>query len=114
MRRLPANPKQYLRRVRRRIEQLPPYPALIMLAVPLAIVEPLKLVTIFVAGEGHWITGSIVMLLAYAVSLFVTEWLFVIVKPQLLTLPWFARGWARFTAVRDKARRWITARGSAG
>jgi hypothetical protein len=81
-----------------------------ILAVPLAVVEPLKLATIFIAGEGHWITGGLVMLLAYAVSLFVTEWLFVIVKPKLLTLPWFARAWAWFVAVRDETRRWVAKR----
>lgn len=107
MRRLSARPKHWLGRFRRRIERLSPYPALLILAGPLAVVEPLKLVTVFVAGEGHWITGGLVMLFAYAVSLFVTHWLFVIVKPKLLTLPWFARGWAIFVAVRNKIRRWL-------
>jgi hypothetical protein len=76
----------------------------------LAVVEPLKLATIFIAGEGHWITGGLVMLFAYAVSLFLTHWLFVVVKPKLLTLPWFARAWARFVAVRDKAWRGVARR----
>jgi hypothetical protein len=62
-------------------------------AVPLAVVEPLKLATLFIAGSGHWITGAISMLCAYAVSLFITHWLFAIVKPKLLTLPWFAAIW---------------------
>src|SRR5262249_31911335 len=56
----------------------------------------------FKAGEGHWITSALVMLFAYAVSLFVTHWLFVVVKPKLLTLPWFARAWSWFVAARDK------------
>jgi hypothetical protein len=50
------------------------------------------------------------MLFAYAISLFVTEWLFVVVKPKLLTLPWFARAWAWFVAVRDKTWRWVAKR----
>jgi hypothetical protein len=110
MQQLSTKPKQHLRRWRRQIERLPPYPAFLILAVPLAVVEPLKLATIFIAGEGHWITGGVVMLFAYAISLFVTEWLFVIVKPKLLTLPWFARAWAWFVAVRDKTWRWVTRR----
>jgi hypothetical protein len=107
MQRPSANSKQYLQRMRRQIQRLPPYPALIILAVPLAIVEPLKIATLFIAGEGHWITGVVAMLFAYAVSLFVTEWLFVIVKPKLLTLPWFARAWSWFVAVRGKTWRWV-------
>jgi hypothetical protein len=77
------------------------------LAEPLAVVEPLKLATIFIAGKGHWIRGGLVMLFAYAVSLFVTHWLFGVVKPKLLTLPWFARGWGWFVAMRDKAWRGV-------
>jgi hypothetical protein len=84
---------QYIRRLRRDIERLPAYPSLCLVVAPLAVVEPLKLATIFIAGSGHWITGAIGMLCAYAVSLFVTHWLFAIVKPKLLTLPWFVAVW---------------------
>jgi hypothetical protein len=107
---LPGRFREALRRLRRRIARLPPYPALFILVGPLAVVEPLKLATIFIAGEGHWITSGLVMLFAYAVSLFLTHWLFVVVKPQLLTLSWFARAWTWFTAVRHKAWRWIANR----
>ena len=92
-----------MRLPREAIERLPPYPSLVLVAVPLAIVEPLKLAVLFIAGEGHWIAGAIVMICAYAVSLFVTERLFVIVKPKLLELPWFAMGWKYFVAWRRKA-----------
>jgi hypothetical protein len=111
-----ANPKRRLQRIRRGIARLSPYPALFILAGPLAIVEPLKLATVFIAGEGHWITSALVLLFAYAVSLFVTHWLFGVVKPKLLTLPWFARAWHWFVALRDKlwrykAWRWRALRG---
>jgi hypothetical protein len=107
MRRFSASPKHWLRCFRRQIERLPPYPALLILAGPLAVVEPLKVATVFIAGEGHWITGGLIMVFAYAVSLFVTHWLFKIVKPKLLTLLWFARGWARFVTIRNKTLRWL-------
>jgi hypothetical protein len=96
--------------LRRQIKRLRPYPALLILGVPLAVVEPLKLATIFIAGEGHWITGGLVLLFAYAVSLFVTHWVFQVLKPKLLTLPWFARSWAWFIAARKKAWRWLSKR----
>jgi hypothetical protein len=76
------------------------------------VVEPLKLATIFIAGEGHWITSGLVMLFAYAVSLFLTHWLFAVVKPKLLTLPWFGRAWAWITTVRHKGWRGIANRAS--
>src|SRR5581483_1037740 len=44
-----------LKGLRRLIRRLPPYPSLVLLVVPLAVVEPLKLTTVLVAGAGHWI-----------------------------------------------------------
>ena len=96
------------RKLRRSIERLGPYPSLLIVAVPLAIAEPLKVAAMLVLGGGHWMVGVIVMICAYATSLFITERLFVIAKPNLLTLPWFAAAWSWFVAVRDKALRWIT------
>jgi len=95
------------RKLRRSIERLGPYPSLLIVAVPLAIAEPLKVAAIFVLGGGHWMVGVIVIICAYAISLFITERLFVIVKPNLLKLPWFAAAWSWFVAVRDKALRWL-------
>jgi hypothetical protein len=91
--------------LRRRIEKLRPYPSLLIVAVPLALVEPLKLAIVFFAGEGHWVTGAIGMICVYAVSLFLTHWLFGVVKPKLLTIPWFARGWRWFVVQREKTWR---------
>jgi hypothetical protein len=79
--------------LRRAIERLGPYQSLALIAVPACLVEPLKLVAVAVAGDGHWITGTAMIVAAYAVSLLVIERLFVIVKPKLLKLRWFARFW---------------------
>ena len=95
--------------VRRYIERLGPRPSLFLLAVPLAIIEPLKLVAVLIFGSGHWLTGTLVMLGSYAAGLFFVERLFKVVKPKLLTLPWFALTWTWFVAVRDKAYRWLLA-----
>jgi hypothetical protein len=90
-------------RLRRFIEALGPYQSLVLLAIPTCLVEPLKLIAVAVAGDGHWITGTIMIVAAYAASLLVLERLFRIVKPKLLTLPWFARLWTWFMTVRGKA-----------
>jgi hypothetical protein len=37
------------------------------MGVPLAIVEPLKLAAVFVAGDQHWLVGLSVMICAYAI-----------------------------------------------
>ena len=54
------------RSIHRFLNRLGPYQALLTLAVPLAIVEPLKLVALFVVGGGHFIAGVLVMICAYA------------------------------------------------
>ena len=101
---------RFLHAIRQAIEDLPPYPSLIVVAVPLAIVEPAKLVAVAVMGDGHVITGTVAILCAYAISLFVIERLFCIVKPKLLTLPWFAAVWRPFVRVRGRVLRWVGAR----
>jgi hypothetical protein len=89
------------------LARLRPYQALLILAIPLAIVEPLKLVALFVIGDGHIVAGALVMICAYAGSLFITERLFIALKPKLLTLRWFAVSWRWFVAARDKIFYWL-------
>jgi hypothetical protein len=84
------------------IEELGPYQSLALLAVPTSFVEPLKLLAVAVAGDGHWITGTVMIIAAYATSLLPVERLFSIVKPKLLTLPWFARLWCWAVTARGK------------
>jgi hypothetical protein len=72
--------------LRRTIGGLRPYPSL-LLGLPTATVEPLKLAAVALAGKGHWISGSVMIAACYAFSLLVVERLFVIVKPKLLTIP---------------------------
>src|ERR1700753_4336062 len=95
-----------LSRMRRTIEGLGPYPSLFVLAIPVSLIEPLKLAAVAIAGEGHWIAGTVVIACAYAASLLVVERLFRIVKPKLLKLPWFARLWNWFVALRHRALGW--------
>ena len=83
------------RSLHRLLNRLGPYQSLLILAIPLAIIEPLKLVALFVVGEGHFVAGVLIMIFAYAGSLFVIERLFLVLKPKLLTL---------LAMVRDRSR----------
>ena len=80
---------------------------MVLLAVPTSVIEPLKLAAVAIAGEGHWITGTLVILAAYAGNLLLVERLFAIVKPKLMTLSWFARLWTWLTGLR--VVRWLKA-----
>jgi hypothetical protein len=70
-----------------------------MVAVPVGLVEPLKLVAVALLGEGHWIAGSGMIAAAYAVCLLV-ERLIILFKPKLLKLRWIARLWASFVILK--------------
>lgn len=89
--------------LRRKIESLGPIQSLVLLALPICVVEPLKLVAVAIAGDGHWFTGTLVLAGAYCTSLFLIERLFVIVKPKLMKLRWFARLWAWLVVLRRRA-----------
>jgi hypothetical protein len=88
------------KRLRTWIEGLAPYQSLALLALPVCLIEPMKLLAVAVAGEGHWIAGTLTVVVAYAGSLLLVERLFVIVKPKLLKLRWFAKIWARIVVCR--------------
>jgi hypothetical protein len=66
-------PDGLLSKLRGYIERLGPYQSLVLLAVPTSIVEPLKLIAVAVAGEGHWITGTVMIIAAYVCSLLLVE-----------------------------------------
>ncbi|WP_265441707.1 hypothetical protein [Bradyrhizobium sp. SEMIA] len=91
--------------LRQAIVRLGPYQSLTLLAVPVCLVEPLKFIAVAVAGEGHWITGTAMIIAAYAASLLIVERLFAVVKPKLLKLHWFAKLWAWLTVIRHKLAR---------
>lgn len=103
-------------RLRRYLRALGPYAALFVLALPFLVVEPLKVVAAVIFGSGHWAIGFLVLLIAYALSIFVVERLFHVVKPKLFRLPWFLALWTRVVALREKAKkqfRWPAMRRSA-
>src|SRR4051812_12848566 len=63
----------FLARRRRGLQQIGPYLSLLLLLVPLLLVEPLKVVAVIIAGKGHWLSGTAVLVAAYTASLLVIE-----------------------------------------
>jgi hypothetical protein len=93
---------------RRRLSRLGPYTSLAIVLIPLALVEPLKLVAHVIAGKGHWLTGTTILVVAYAFSLLIIERLFRLLKPNLMRLHWFQLAWGWWQRARGKALRWIS------
>ena len=77
------------------------YVALALVLLPLALLEPLKPLSIYVMAQGRLTTGAVMLVAGEIIKIVLVERLFQIAKPKLLTFPWFARGhqaWERWTA----------------
>lgn len=98
--------------------RLPPYVALGTLAVPFAIIEPIKAVMLYWFGVGHYIQGGIGYVLAHLASLLIVDRIYHAAHAPLMRIGWFARlmgwldglrqlvlGWARATPVWQSAAR---------
>jgi hypothetical protein len=71
------------------IEQLPPYPTLLVFLVPVILLLPLKFLGLWMLAHGFWLGALGVLSLAKVVSLGVTAFIFELTRPKLLQLPWF-------------------------
>jgi len=109
-----------------RIAGLPPYAAMVAFLIPGAILVPFKLLAFWLIARGHGLLGLQVFVIAKIVGTAFLARIFALTEPALLTIGWFARFHAAFTAWRDRlyayvkslpawqaAKAWIaTARGS--
>lgn len=90
-----------------RIAGLPPYAALVAFLIPAAILLPFKLVAFWLIARGHGLLGLQVFVLAKIVGTAFLARIFALTKPALLTIGWFARLYAAFTAWRDRVYAYV-------
>jgi hypothetical protein len=72
------------------IRRLPPYAALVLLAVPALALLPIKLGALWLIEQGHAVLGVAVILAAKVVGTALVAHLFSLTQPALMRLPWFA------------------------
>ncbi|MDZ4362860.1 hypothetical protein [Brevundimonas sp.] len=77
------------------IGRLPPYGALVALAIPFAIVEPLKLLGLLFLARGAFMAGIVTTAIGHLAGFLLVERVYHAGRAQLLTISWFARimGW---------------------
>lgn len=82
-------------RLEARVARLPPHGALLALAVPFAVAEPLKLLALLLLARGAFLAGLATMAVAHLGSFLLVERVYHAGRTQLLTIGWFARvvGW---------------------
>lgn len=71
------------------IRRLPPYAALALLGVPALTLLPIKLLALWLIGQGHAASGLLVILAAKVVGTALVAHLFGLTQPALMQLAWF-------------------------
>jgi hypothetical protein len=75
--------------------RLPPYVVLVCLAVPFVLIEPLKVVALYLMASGLVIRGTVLLIFAHALSILTLDRIYHAGHGQLMKIGWFARlmGW---------------------
>jgi hypothetical protein len=94
---------QFKRWLTERVDALSPAMTLIVFAVPIIPLFPLKLVGIWLLAHEYWMSAVFTILLAKLVGVGVTAFVFDVTRDKLLEMPWFERIYDLVLMVRAKA-----------
>ena len=86
----------------RRIRHLPPWAALLLFAVPMLALLPVKLAALYLFANGKPATGVTLLLAAKLLGTAVLARLFQLTQPALMQLGWFARWYPRWKSWKDR------------
>jgi len=84
------------------ILRLPPYAALILFAAPSLLLFPVKLLALYFISHGHSLFGLLTMIGAKVAGTALVARLFLLTRPKLLQINWFARLYEWFTAFKAR------------
>ncbi len=77
-------------RIERAIVGLPPYGALVALAVPTSLLFPLKLLAVYLVAQGKVIAAGLLFIGAKIASTALIARVYLLVRPALMRIGWFA------------------------
>jgi hypothetical protein len=83
------------------VERLPPYAALVVFGLPTLLVLPIKLLALWLIGNGQAMLGLAVIVAAKIGGTALLARLFHLTQPALMRLAWFARWYARWTVWKE-------------
>lgn len=84
------------------IRRLPPYPALLVFALPTAILLPVKFAAVWLLARGQVVTATAMFFAAKVVSTALIARLFLLTRPALMEIAWFARTYAWFMPWKER------------
>ena len=86
----------------RLIQRLPPYPSMAVFLLPGAVLFPVKLGAVWLMTHGHVLIGIGVIVAAKVLGTAIVARLYVVCKPKLMTIGWFARLHDWLIAIRNR------------
>ncbi|MBA4217718.1 MAG: hypothetical protein IIA03_04075 [Proteobacteria bacterium] len=91
------------------LRRLPPRWAFVVLVLPSLLILPVKLAAVWLVTRGHALLGVGIIIAAKLVGTALLAWLFQLIQPALMQLPWFARFYARWTRWKAELLAWVRA-----
>ncbi len=88
-------------RLERQISGLPRWGALLVFGAPVVALFPVKLLALFLFGQGHAVTGLVLLIAAKLLGTAVLARLFQLTQPALMQFTWFARWYPRWKGWKD-------------
>lgn len=98
-----------IRQIESLLKRLPPRWALVVLVLPSLLILPIKLLAVWLVAEGRVTLGIAVIVAAKLIGTALLAWLFQLIQPALMQLPWFARLHGRWTAWKAELLAWVRA-----
>lgn len=92
-----------------RIQELPPYGALLVFGAPSILILPLKLLALFLITSGREFEATLLFIAAKIVGTAIVARLFQLTEGQLLRIPWFARAYGVFIPWKNALTAWVHA-----
>jgi hypothetical protein len=86
-----------------RVDALSPAMTLIVFAVPVIPLFPLKLVGLWLLANEYWLSAAVVIVAGKFLGLGVTAFIFDVTRAKLLQMAWFRKGYEFIMAMRAKA-----------
>jgi hypothetical protein len=84
-----------------RIASLPPRAALAVFLAPTLMLLPIKLLALWLIGQGHAFFGLLVIVAAKLAGTALVARLFMLTRPQLMRMDWFANLYVRWSAFKE-------------
>jgi hypothetical protein len=84
------------------ISRLPPYAALAVFALPTAILLPVKLVAMWLLAKGQVATATATFVAAKIASTALVARIFILTRPSLMRIGWFARAYSWFMPWKER------------